>query len=229
MTEHDEIRESLGAYVLDGALDTTETAEVTAHLHTCESCLHEYSRLAGLPNALALVPAEACEPAPPSDLLLGRLLARLAVEQKADRRAQRRRLIAGSVAAAVTAAVIGGVSVGLLRNGTDSSVANPDTVQTAPSWRLSGISADGSVWGSVTVIPVAWGSRMELRLDGVHPGQRCSLVVTDSSGKVWDGGSWRVSYGKDFSWTGGVALADDDIAEVKVLANNGDTLLALQR
>ena len=31
-------------------------------------------------------------------------------------------------------------------------------------------------------------------------------VVTDSSGKVWDGGSWRVSYGKDFNWTGGVAL-----------------------
>ena len=228
MTEHDEIKESLGVYVL-GALDTAETAEVTAHLHACGSCRVEYSRLAGLPNALALMPAEAWEPAPPSDLLLGRLLSRLSAEQKADRRAQRRRLVIGSVAAAVTAAVIGGVSVGLLRNPTDDSAANPGTAQTAPSWRLSGTSADGSVWGSVTVIPVSWGSRMELRLDGVHPGQRCRLVVTDSSGKVWDGGSWRVSYTKDFSWTGGVALAEDDIAEVKVLANNGDTLLALHR
>jgi hypothetical protein len=116
----------------------------------------------------------------------------------------------------------------LVRNVTDSSTASPDSVQTAPTWRLSGRSADGSVWGSVTVIPVAWGSRMELRLDGVHPGQKCSLVVTDSAGKAWDGGSWRVSY-NDFSWTGGVALADDDIAAVKVVADNGDTLLALRR
>jgi predicted anti-sigma-YlaC factor YlaD len=228
MTEHDEIRESLGAYVL-GALDTAETAEVTAHLHTCESCRLDYSRLAGLPNALAMVPAEAWEPAPPSDLLLGRLLTRLSTEQEADRRAQRRRLVAGSVAAAVAAAIIGGGSVAWLRNATDSSGADPTTVQTAASWRLSGRSADGDVWGSVTVIPVAWGSRMELRLDGVHAGQKCSLVVTDTSGKAWDGGSWRVSYTKDFSWTGGVALAESDIAEVKVLADNGDTLLALER
>ncbi len=227
MTEH-EIRESLGAYVL-GALDTAETAEVTAHLHTCDSCRLDYDRLAGLPNALAMVPAEAWEPAPPSDLLLGRLLTRLSTEQDADRRAQRRRLVAGSVAAAIAAAIIGGGSVAWLRNASDSSVANPDTVQTAASWRLSGRSADGDVWGSVTVIPVAWGSRMELRLDGVHAGQKCSLVVTDTSGKVWDGGSWRVSYTNDFSWTGGVALADSDIAEVKVVADNGDTLLALQR
>jgi anti-sigma factor RsiW len=227
MTEHDEIRESLGVYVL-GALDAAETAEVTAHLRACESCRLDYSRLAGLPDALALVPAQAWEPAPPSDLLLGRLLARLSAEQNADRRTQRRRLVAGSVAAAVAAAVIGGASVGWLRNSSDSSTANPETVQTAASWRLAGRSADGTVWGSVTVIPVAWGSRMELRLEGVHPGQRCSLVVTDSSGKIWDGGSWQVSYTKDFSWTGGVALADDDIAEVKVLADNGDTLLALR-
>jgi predicted anti-sigma-YlaC factor YlaD len=228
MTEHDEMRESLGAYVL-GSLDAAETAEVTAHLHNCESCRLDYTRLAGLPNALALVPSEAWEPAPPSDLLLGRLLTRLAAEQNADRLAQRRRLVAGSVAAAVAAAVIGGASVALVRNVTDSSTAGPGTVQTATSWRLSGRSTDGSVWGSVTVIPVAWGSRMELQLDGVPPGQKCSLVVEDSSGKVWDGGSWRVSYTKNFSWTGGVALADDDIAEVKVVADNGDTLLALRR
>jgi predicted anti-sigma-YlaC factor YlaD len=229
MTEHDEIRESLGAYVL-GALDTVETAEVTAHLHTCESCRLDYSRLAGLPNALAMVPPDAWEPEPPSDLLLGRLLTRLSAEQDADRRVQRRRLVAGSVAAAIAAAIIGGGSVAWLRNATDSSVGDPNTVQTAASWRLSGRSADGDVWGSVTVIPVAWGSRMELKLDGVQAGQECSLVVTDTSGRVWDGGSWRVSsYTKDFGWTGGVALADSDIAEVKVLADNGDTLLALQR
>jgi predicted anti-sigma-YlaC factor YlaD len=228
MTEHDEIRESLGVYVL-GALGTAETAEVTAHLDGCESCRLDYSRLAGLPDALALVPPEAWKPAPPSDLLLGRLLTRLSAEQQTDRRAQRRRLVAGSVAAAVAAAIIGGASVTWLRTATDSSAANPDTAQTAASWRLSGTSADGEIWGSVTVIPVAWGSRMELRLDGVHAGQECRLVVTDTSGKVWDGGSWRVSYAKDFSWTGGVALADSDIAGVKVLADNGDTLLALQR
>jgi anti-sigma factor RsiW len=228
MKEHDEIRESLGVYVL-GALDAAETAEVTAHLHTCESCRLDYSRLAGLPDALALVPSEAWDPAPPSDLLLGRLLTRLSAERNADRRAQRRRLVTGSVAAAVAAAVIGGGSVALVRNVTDPSATGPGTVQTGSSWRLSGRSAQGSIWGSVTVIPVAWGSRIELRLDGVQRGQQCSLVVKDSSGKLWNGGSWRVSYTKDFNWTGGVALADEDIAEVKVVADNGDTLLALQR
>ena len=60
MTDHDAIRDLLGAYALD-ATDADETARIEAHLHTCDDCRAEVDRLhevAGLLGSGEVPPPE---------------------------------------------------------------------------------------------------------------------------------------------------------------------------
>lgn len=83
---HDEIRESLGAYILD-ALSPEEHAEVEAHLRTCAECSEEVASLSGVGNSLALL-AEERDPPPGLRLRLMAIVEHEAAEwraQQADR------------------------------------------------------------------------------------------------------------------------------------------------
>ncbi|KOV57416.1 anti-sigma factor [Streptomyces sp. MMG1121] len=78
--EHDDLRLSLGGYVL-GTLSPTEMDRVRTHLAECEQCQSEYARLSGLPSLLATVTeAEAAgRTVPTADgILADRLVARAA-------------------------------------------------------------------------------------------------------------------------------------------------------
>lgn len=57
MTEHVELRRSLGSYLV-GALDPVERAEVEAHLSACGSCREELASYAGLPGLMSRVTRE---------------------------------------------------------------------------------------------------------------------------------------------------------------------------
>ena len=218
-------REAIGAHVL-GALDAEEAADLRLHLTGCRECRVEYDRLSRLPDVLALVPEEAwTSPPRPSELGLQRLLSRM----HAERRTARRRLVGGAVAAGVAAAAAVGVGVliGTLGAGDPASTQAGGVQTTAGSWQLDGHNPALDISGEITVVPVRWGSQLNVTLDGVKPGQRCRLVVVDEHGRRWDGGSWTVSYGGHFYWSGGVAIADDRIARVNVVTARGLRLLSL--
>ena len=218
-------REAIGALVL-GALDAEEAADVRLHLGGCRVCRAEHDRLSRLPDLLAVVPEEAwTSPPRPSELGLQRLLSRM----RAERRTTRRRLVGGAVAAGVAAAaaVSVGVLIGTLGAGDAGSPQAGGVQTTARPWQLNGHNAALDVSGEITVVPVRWGSQLNVTLDGVKPGQRCRLVVVDDRGRRWDGGSWTVSYRDHFYWSGGVAVADDRIARVNVVTAGGRRLLSL--
>jgi hypothetical protein len=224
--------EAIGPFVL-GALEAEEEAEVRRHVAGCPACRREYDQLAGLPALLATMPEEGwtCPPKP-SELGLQRLLARVRSERVIARRRVARRGVAAGVAAAAVAAiaVLAGV-LGLADR--DSPQAGPGPSPTAATWGLQGRNAALGISGRVTVVPVEWGSRLDVSLAGVKPGQRCRLVVLDVHGRRWDGGSWTVAYGSDgydsgqFSWSGSVAIADDHIEQVEVVTTGGRRLLTL--
>src|SRR5262245_23989156 len=74
MTNCDELRQSLGAYVL-GALDVEEAAAVRRHLQDCPECGAERDELAALPGLLSIAGgAEAAVSEPLSAAFEERLL-----------------------------------------------------------------------------------------------------------------------------------------------------------
>jgi len=116
VTQCDELRHSLGAYVL-GALDVDEVAAVRRHLQDCPECAAERDALVPLPSLLSLAGgADAAVNEPLSPAFEERLLDAYARDHAADpaprrigglRRRLRPRWIAiGATAAAAAAAVI---------------------------------------------------------------------------------------------------------------------------
>jgi anti-sigma factor RsiW len=110
MTACDELRTSLGAYVL-GALDPDDAATVRRHVIECPECAAERDALASLPGLLSLAGgAEAAVSEPLSPAFEERLLDAYARERKVATPARRlnrlrRRLPPRWVAAGITAAV----------------------------------------------------------------------------------------------------------------------------
>lgn len=216
-------REALGAYVL-GALTPEEAAQVHGHLAGCAECRAEHDRMAGLPTLLAAVPTEAWTNRPePSRLLLDSLLTKM----RAERARSRNRSLAtiwGALAAA--AAVIAAVVAWGATSAGDDPTAAPAAATTAASWQLSGSNEQRGISGEVTIVPVRWGSKLDVDLEGIPVGSRCRLVVTDEAGRQWNAGSWNVNYDEELYWSGAVALRSDQIARIDVVTTQGSRLLS---
>ena len=216
----------LGAFVL-GALDPGEAAHVREHVAACEKCQEECDRLSGAARLLTSVPPQAWaqDEAKPSELGLAAMLARM----RAERKKTHRRTAATSMAlgAAAASAVVAG-AWGLTAQNTAPPAAGPVVRTTvAPSFTLAGSGPARGVHGHVDVVPVAWGTRLDVELDGVQRGLRCRLVVLDRSGRRWNAGSWTVAYQGSFYWSGAVAIPQDRIAAVEVVTTDGVRLLHL--
>ncbi len=206
-----EIRQALGVYVL-GAIDPAERALVDEHLSSCQECREELASLAGLPAMLRKVPiveAErlaAYEQDPelagvPSAELLTSLIARTANV----RRIHRWRTVAAAAAVAIVALGGGAFAANALQpsGAPPAGVAQTGTV----AWQQT--SGNGPVAGAhlkVRYRNEPWGTRMEVNVTGLQPGNVCELQVTDATGgrsmvgswKLWQGTSW---YGAS-TWLG---------------------------
>jgi hypothetical protein len=224
-----EIRQALGVYVL-GAIDPAERAQVDEHLSSCPECREELANLAGLPAMLRKVPiveAErlaAYEQDPelagvPSAEMLTSLIARTANV----RRIHRWRTLAAAAAVAIVA--LGGGA--FAANALQPSGAPPAGVaQTGPvAWQQT--SGNGPVAGAHLTVRYRhepWGTRMEVNVTGLQPGNVCELQVTDATGgksvvgswKLWQGTSW---YGAS-TWLGEKELRSFQVTiDGKVVAN----------
>lgn len=225
----------LGAYVL-GALDENERRRFEAHLATCDACRREADELSELRIQLDEVPPEAFLDGPPEggDLLLQRTLRGVRAAEEALTGAQRRpkRFLAlAGAAALVVVALAGGVLVGrqTAPDGTSGPQAIPTTSVAPGTTNLEG--SNGTVKLAATVTPAAGWIRVHAKVEGVHEGEKCQLIVMSKAGEALIAGSWIVSAKGEKDGTGldGSALVPaDQVASVNVVTTDGRTLVSAQ-
>lgn len=164
----EEVRESLGAYVL-GGLEPEEIAEVRRHLQECPACRSELRELEAVGRALDAAP----HPADPPPHLEEELLSRMRAESSPlenpvrERLPRKLTLLAASFAALVALVFF---AVVLIQRETSPPVA---TVKLEPAGAYaSGLRSNG-YWGVAKFY--AQGSsneRVELRLNNLRPSGR---------------------------------------------------------
>ena len=184
MSDHDDLRLSLGSY-LAGALQPGARADLEAHLQHCNACREELAALSILPGLLARVrPAELGDgllTAP--DALLPGLLSR----SRAIRRTTRRRLRfwrATAAAAALAAAAAGGLAVFMAPSPPEPTRPAGSSYQLRPSLTASRTA------GRVTLARKPWGTELVLTLRGLPAATSCTVVVTGPRGHAETVGAW---------------------------------------
>ena len=201
MTQHDELRLSLGSY-LTGALGPATRLEVGEHLKACDPCRAELVELAALPGLLGrLGPRQlgsqlgssafgaassassltGAMPDGPPEGLLGELLARARRLEGRSRRHLRRLRAAAIVA---TAAAIVAVAFALV----PAVAPRPGT-----SYRLHAEISSAGLAGTVTLVPKPWGTALALSLQGLPPQVACQAVVTGTHGQRAAIGNWSAT------------------------------------
>lgn len=202
MTNHDELRLSLGSY-LTGALGPAARAEVGDHLEHCEACRAELVELAALPGLLGRIGQRqfgfqpfdsslfgagssasnltgAMSASPPEGLLSELLSRARRIEDMTRRRV--RRLRAAAIVAAAAAIVAAAIVV------VPTLASSPGT-----SYHLSAKARSTSLAGQVTLLPKPWGTQLALTLQGLPPGVSCVAVVTGTHGQRAAIGNWSAT------------------------------------
>lgn len=220
-----------GSYVL-GSLSPAERREFEAHLDGCDECSRAVRDLAGLPGLLGRIGPDVLESGPVEpvpETLRPRLV-------RAVRRQQRRRtwLTAGAAAAAAAAVTVGG-AVALEHNDSKSGLTSQRppsvAVSTAPAQVMTRV-GDDQMTASVSLTPVAWGTRLDLACNyphwrGIYEGGRYVLVVHTSNGKTQRVATWRGLPGKSMHLTAATAAPTSRITAVDITDAAGAPVLAL--
>lgn len=223
-----------GAYVV-GALSPTERLEFERHLAGCEECERSVRELAGLPGLLSRVDGAVLEDRPPDEPVPDTLLPRLTREV---RRSGRRRtvVVAGLAAAGVAAAAAVAVPVVVTQVGDTGA---PSASASSPGAGVASAAmtpvGDVPVKASVSLEPVAWGTRLWLTCTyepgGVEydlpPAVDYKLVVRTRDGRTEQVGSWRSVGGKTMHLTAATAARRADISSLEVRTTGGRVVLRL--
>jgi putative zinc finger protein len=231
-----------GSYVL-GALSPNERLEFEQHLAGCEECSRAVRDLAGLPGLLARVDPEVLENPPVEEPVPETLLPALSRQVRRTRR--RRGLVTAGLAAAGVAIVVGAVAAvsGLAGDGTPA--AGPDTRSTTtattgpsltpPPERAMTTIGHAPVRASVSLAPVAWGTRLDLTCtyapghEGYHLPKSVTyaLVVRTRDGRLEQIGTWRSTRGRTMRFSAGTSAMQRDIKSVEVTTLAGRPVLRL--
>ena len=220
-----------GAYLL-GALAPRERQEFERHLGGCAECSRAVAELAGLPGLLARVAPEDLGTTPdvpvPDSLLPGLV--------RAARRSQRRRSIAIAVlsAAAVTVTAISLLATGVIGGG-DAPAVPAVTSSSTAAGRAMTTMGYSSVRGSLDVVGVAWGTRLDLTCtyqpvtgDAASslPGTYV-MVVHTRSGRTQQVATWKPLPGRTMRLSAATAAVEGELAWVEVRTPTGEPVLRL--
>ncbi len=231
-----DIRHALGVYVL-GAIDPADRSMVDAHLSTCPECREELAGLAGLPALLRRIPVGEAQqladddldetagglpgPEVPSDEMLRSLLARTT----RARQARRWRGLAAAAAVVLVAGVAGAAGW----SATHDSDGDADSSAVAAHF-TSATATNPATHVAATVRYAAkdWGTVLDTRVKNVPDGDRCQLVVTDSSGHSTVVGGWTTSYDEAGVWYPGSApIALDSVRSFEI-TSQGKVLVTVK-
>ena len=222
-----DIRHALGVYVL-GAIDPAERATLDSHLSTCPDCREELAGLAGLPALLRRIPVgEAQQLADePDDELAGRdmlsdqVLDSLLARTRRARQARRWRGLAAAAAVVLVAGAAGAATWSAL-----SPPAAPVASQQFTS--VSATNAVTHVSATVRYAPRSWGTVLDTRVHGLPEDMRCSLVVTDATGRTVVAGSWKTSYDEGTTWYPGASSVMLDSVRSFKITSGGRVLVTI--
>jgi Putative zinc-finger len=229
-----DIRHALGVYVL-GAIDPAERSVVDAHLSTCPECREELAGLAGLPALLRRIPVGEAQqladddvdelpgaglpgPEVPSGEMLQSLLGRTAQV----RHARRWRGLAAAAAVVLVAGIGGAAGWSAVHHAAESSENGESSSSSAVPANSTSVSATDPVTHVAATVRYAamdWGTVVDTRVKNVPAGDRCQLLVTDSSGHTTVVGSWTTSYDESSVWypgSSGVTL--DSVRSFEVMS-----------
>ena len=224
-----DIRHALGVYVL-GAIDPAERSKVDAHLSTCPECREELAGLAGLPALLRRIPVGEAQqladddpdgllgdglagPEVPSAEMLDSLLGRTTQA----RQARRWRGLAAAAALVLVAGAGGAAAWGAAHHAADNDA---DSVASASFTSVSATDPVTHVAATVRYAAMSWGTVLDTQVNDVPAGDRCQLLVTDSSGHTTVVGSWTTTYDEKGIWypgSSGVTL--DSVRSFEVTAD----------
>ncbi len=199
--------EYLGAYLL-GALEAHEEIWVRTHLSTCETCRDSLRELEWIPARLGAVPAEDVE-----ELDAQPLLDRVLLASRRERRAHRRRQVLAVVGVAAVA-VTGIAVVSVDGDPAPVPVVRASDPQTGVTAEVGMTSADE-------------GTRLELKLSGVQPGERCVLVARARDGRTETAASWVATYSGTADVPGTTAIPADQLSSLDVVTDDGRLLARL--
>jgi Putative zinc-finger len=226
-----ELREAVGAFAL-GALEPQEADEVSAHLSACVECRAQYGEFLELVPLLAAVSEQEAVTGPvrPEPAVLGRVLA-AAGPARATRRRLRPTGTRSRMALAACAALVavGGVAGGIAAAGSGRQpVAGSWTASAAGKLPYTGRSP-WPVAATVKVTAADSGSYIELTMNNIPKGYSCSLVVVTTDGRQEKGDSWSAPSSGDFTIPDTVPTPPHQIAAVRVVLSDGETLMTLDR
>jgi hypothetical protein len=234
-----DIRHALGVYVL-GAIDPAERSRVDAHLSTCPECREELAGLAGLPALLRRIPVGEAQqladddvdglsgdglagPEVPSVEMLDTLLARTTQA----RQARRWRGLAAAAAVVLVAGIGGAAAWGAVHHaaGSDSDSAVP-----ANFTSVSATDPVTHVAATVKYAAKSWGTVLDTQVNDVPAGDRCQLLVTDSSGHTTVVGSWMTTYDEKGVWyPGSSGVTQDSVRSFEITAQGKVLVKVLAR
>ncbi|WP_278249083.1 anti-sigma factor family protein [Streptosporangium minutum] len=249
MTTCDEVRMSLGAYVL-GALEPEECVLVEAHLAECAGCQAEFEELTGVAAFLGRVSEEdVAQVGSPPQAVLDRLLS-----VRVKRRRMTRVLL--SLAASVLLVGLGGTLWSVTqpdRSAQDASVSapRPSLAEKASPYsakeRAAPSSPDGdarlmledaaertakgdndSVHATVTASPGEKATTLKVVLTGVAKGTRCRLDVVGVDGVRETAGNWivdRAAYDSSGAFTGTTTIPPSGISKFEIVTTGGRMLV----
>lgn len=223
-----DIRHALGVYVL-GAIDPAERSVVDAHLSTCPECREELAGLAGLPALLRRIPVGEAQqladddvdelpgaglpgPEGPPAEMLPSLLGRTTQA----RQARRWRGLAAAAAVVLVAGIGGAAGWSAVHHAEDSGSSS---VVPANFTSVSATDPVTHVAATVRYAAKDWGTVLDTKVKNVPAGDRCQLLVTDSSGHTTVVGSWTTSYDESSVWypgSSGVTL--DSVRSFEVMS-----------
>ncbi|SDY28479.1 Putative zinc-finger [Modestobacter sp. DSM 44400] len=215
--EHDQVRLSLGSYVL-GALSPAERAEIDRHLPGCPQCREELASYAGLPGLMGRLSAAQVreDTLVPSPALLERTLSAVASERRAtDGRLRRwRAATAASTALAVSAAAVAAAAA----IGGAGNPAAGDPMSASPGTPASGAAA---------LLAKPWGTAVSLDLEGLPSDGTFTAWVTADDGRRTQAATWGATPDGRATLEGATSLHREDLASVAVMAADGTILLHL--
>ena len=165
-------QEDLGPYLL-GQLDAAEHARMTALVEQCPSCQAQVEELRPVADVLRRGPVEPSRVAPqrPPDAVLGDVLTQ--VQHDRNRVRRRRWVLAGASLGAVAATAFG------------ITLLVTDEVGTVDLVGRAGAS------GSARVAAESWGTRIELRVQGLDPGADYGVWLAQEDGDRTGAGTFR--------------------------------------
>ncbi|WP_377269312.1 zf-HC2 domain-containing protein [Peterkaempfera sp. SMS 1(5)a] len=244
---------SLGAYLL-GALDGGERTALERHLAGCPRCREELVQLAPLPGLLRHTPFEELpetavaaeevpragvatrtvpppEPAAPPGPGPARAAGRGAsppwaempppqavVTPVSHRRGGRtgRLLTAASMGVAACATA---VALGVTHGG--GPAAQPVAATLAAADSTTHVAATAGL------VRKAWGTQVELKLNGLPQDIRCSMVVHTRDGRTETGGTWSSGEASTATVPAATSARPEDISSIDIMSDSGRRLVEL--